>query len=415
MAVQGLEQTTTRLDQAKRFGGWVLAALVIAALVVAALIISGLIGFVPSPQVRVLGVTLPPEWTAFVGAFTLALVLILTYVYLARLVRSSLQKLLEFWRGLPGWVQAIVLGVVAGAVAGFSLYLTNVYLYWFEITTMVGLSVATGVIVTLLTIWLRDQGWTLREWVRVLTTSALIAGIVAIVGSFAFAGVVPGWTPPAVFLAGWAICLYLQFRRHQAIGGSFVTRVLTQTGYAQMRQVETVPVSVGTGMVFAFIIAALVGTFGTAPESTVRRAAFSVVLVWPVITVATSFGWPSRERTALVIVDINVRSSTDLREVTIRNLGDQPVDLRGAKMTDAHDKLYRVAISASLGAGETAKFEIPQSFEMAIHDRYEVFSLPFGLVVTREAAEPRVVTRDGRLYKLLWIDQLPESGEGAAA
>jgi hypothetical protein len=90
MAVQGLEQTTTRLDQAKRFGGWVLAALVMAALVVAALIISGLIGFVPSPQVRVLGVTLPPEWTAFVGAFTLALVLILTYVYLARLVRSSL-------------------------------------------------------------------------------------------------------------------------------------------------------------------------------------------------------------------------------------------------------------------------------------------------------------------------------------
>lgn len=415
MAVRGLEQTTSRLDQAKRFGGLILVAIVVAALVVAALVITGLIGFVPSPTVTVLGFVLPSEWTAFIGAFTLALTLIMGYIYFASLVRSTLKKVQEFWVGLPEWAQAIVLGVIAGVVAGLSLYLTHRYHYAFQTTTMLGAGIGVGVLVLFLTIRLRNRGWTLREWTRTLATSALIGGIVAVLASFTFAGVAPGYMPPAVFLAGWGICLYLLYRRRHRIQDSVITRLLTRTGYAQMRQVETVSVSVGTGMVLALVVAVLVGTVGTTPESTLQRTVLSVLLVWPVVTIATSLGWPSRERTDLVVKDINVRSSTDLREVTVQNVGDQPVDLRGAKITDANNTLYKISINASLGAGESAKFEIPEAFELATHNRYEVVSFPFELVLTREATDPRIVTRDGRLYRVLWIDQLPEYGGEAAA
>lgn len=409
MAVKGLEQTTTLLDQAKRLGGLLLIAVIAAALVVGTLVLTGLFGFVPAPQVTVLGFVLPPSWTAFVGAFTLALTMVLGYVYFAALVRSSLQKALKFWRGLPEVVQAIVLALGAGILTGLSLSLTDRFLYTLGAAVVVAGAAGVVFVVVVLTLRLRDRGWTLREWARTLYTSALIGGVVAALTAFAFAGRAPGYTPAAVFLGGWGICLYLLFRRHHRIEDSVVTRLLTNTGYAQMRQIDTVPVSIGTGLVLAVVVAVLVGVFGTTPESAVQRAGFSVLLVWPVVTVATSLGWPSRERTTLVLEDINVRNSTELREVTIRNLGDWPVDLREAKITDANDTLYQININVSLGAGEAAKFEIPEIFELAAHDRYEVIDLPFGLVLTREATEPTVVTRDGREFKLLWIDQVPEA------
>jgi len=412
MAVKGLEQTTTLLDQAKRLGGLLLIAVIAAAFVVGTLVLTGLFGFVPAPQVTVLGFVLPPSWTAFVGAFTLALTMVLGYVYFAALVRSSVQKALEFWRGLPAFVQALALALGAGILAGLSLYLTDRFLYTLGEAVVVAGAAGVVFVVLLLTLRLRDRGWTLREWARTLYTSALIGGVVAALTAFAFAGRAPGYTPAAVFLSGWGICLYLLFRRRHRIEDSVVTRLLTSTGYAQMRQIDTVPVSIGTGLVLAVVVAVLVGVFGTTPESAVRRAGFSVLLVWPVVTFATSLGWPSRERTTLVLEDINVRNSTELREVTIRNLGDWPVDLRGAKITDANDTLYQININVSLGAGEAAKFEMPEIFELAAHDRYEVIALPFDLVLTREATEPTVVTRDGREFKLLWIDQVPDADGG---
>ncbi len=414
MAVKGLEQTTTLLDQAKRLGGLLLIAVVVAALVVGTLVLTGLFGFVPAPQVTVLGFVLPPSWTAFVGAFTLALTLVLGYVYFAELVRSSLRKTLDFWRGLPGLVQALVLGLGAGVPAGLSLFVTDRFLYTLGETVVLAGAIGVAVVVVVLTLRLRDRGWTLREWARTLYTSALIGGVVASLTAFAFAGRAPGYVPAAVFLAGWGVCLYLLFRRHHRIEGSVVTGLLTSTGYAQMREIDTVPVSIGTGLVLAVVVAVLVGVFGTTPEGALQRAGFSVLLVWPVVTVATSVGWPSRERTDLVLTDINVRNSTELREATIQNLGDWPVDLRGAKITDANDTLYQININVSLGAGEAAKFEIPETFELAAHDRYEVLALPFGLVLTRESTEPTVVTRSGRRYKLLWIDQVPQANEGTA-
>lgn len=413
MAVKGLKQTKTRLDQAKRLGGVILVAIIVAALVVGALMLSGLFGFVPAPKVSVLGFVLPSSWTAFIGAFTMALTLIIAYVYFASLVKSSVEKAIEFWLGLPDWLQAIVLGVQAGLVAGGSVVLTHRFLFAFERTTIVGVGVGVAVLVTALTIWVRNRDWTLLEWARSLYTSALIGGVVAVLATLAFAGVAPGYTPPVVFLVGWAVCLYLLFRRRHAMQDSFVTRALTRTGYAQMRQVETIPVAVGTGLVVALVVAVLVGVAGTTPDSATQRAGLSMLLVWPVVTLATSLGWPSQERTDLVFEDINVRDSTQLREITIRNLGDWPINLRKAKVTDANNRLFQIEINVSLGAGEAARFEIPEMFELAAHDRYELFDLPFGLVMTREASEPMIVTRRGRQYKLLWIDQLQDAEDNA--
>jgi hypothetical protein len=406
MAVKGLKQTTTRVDQAKRLGGWILIAIIAAALVVGALILSGLFGFVPAPQVTVFGFVLPRSWTAFIGAFTLALTGILSYVYFASLVKSTFNKLLKYWRSLPDWLQALVIGISAGLLAGATLYLTNVFRYWLEDSTMVGVSVGVVLLVTYLTLRVTERGWTLFSWAQILYTSALISGVVSVLTTFAFAGVVPGYTPSVVFLVGWAVYLYLLYRRRSGLQDSVVTRLLTNSGYAQMRQVDTVPVSIGTGLAFAVVVAILVGTVGTTPDSQIQRAGLSVVFVWPVVTLATSIGWPSRDRTELAFEDIHVRDSTQLRELTIRNLGDYAINLHKAKITDANDKLFEIKIDVTLSAGEAAKFEIPEIFELAAHNRYEVFSLPLGYLVTRESDEPTIVTRDGKQYVLRWIDQV---------
>lgn len=407
MAVRGLEETTSRLDQAKRFSGLVLGAIIVAALVVALLIITGLFTYTPAPRVRVLGFVIPPTWTAFIGTFTIALTLILIYVYYAQLVRESIRKAQEYWTDLPTRIQAIVLGLEAGLLAGLSLYITHVFVREFAIATMLVTAGAVWIIVTLVTLRVHEQGWTLLEWGQRLNVSALIAGVIAILSGFVFAGVAPGYLPPVVFLVGWAICTYLLFRRRHTIEDSIVTDLLTRTGYAQMRQVETISVSIGTGLVVAVIVAILVGVAGTAPSSAFQRIVLSVLIVWPVVTIATSLGWPSHEWTDLVIDDISVRS-TDQRELTVRNRGDKPVNLHNAKVVDANNNLYHIGINKTLTPGETAKFEIPQDFELATHDRYEVLALPFGLVLMMEATEPKIVTWDGKEYILFWIDQLTD-------
>lgn len=407
MAVRGLEETTSRLDQAKRFSGLVLVAIIAAALVVAALIITGLFTYTPAPRVRVLGFVIPPTWTAFIGTFTIALTLILIYVYYAQLVRESIRKAQEYWTDLPTRIQAIVLGLEAGLLAGLSLYITHVFVREFAIATMLVTGGAVWIIVTLVTLRVHEQGWTLLEWGQRLNVSALIAGVIAVLSGFVFAGVAPGYMPPVVFLVGWAICTYLLFRRRHTIEDSFVTDLLTRTGYAQLRQVETVSVSIGTGLVVAVIVAILVGVAGTAPNSAFQRIVLSILIVWPVVTIATSLGWPSHEWTDLVIDDISVRS-TDQRELTVRNRGDKPVNLHNAKVMDANNNLYHIGINKKLTPGETAKFEIPQDFELATHDRYEVLALPFGFVLMMEATEPKIVTWDGKAYVLFWIDQLTD-------
>lgn len=408
MAVRGLEQTTSRLDQAKRFGGLVLVAILFAALVVAFLILTGLFTYAPAPRVRVLGFIIPPALTAFIGTFTLALTFILVYVYYAQLVRSSIGKVVQFWSDLPTWIQAVVLGLEAGLIAGVGLYITHVSIYEFTTATILVTVGAAWGIATLVTLRVHGQEWTILEWAQRVNVSALIAGVVAVLSGFVFAGVAPGYMPPVVFLVGWAICTYLILRRRHAMEDSIVTTFLTRTGYAQMRQVETVLVSIATGLGVAVIVAIIVGVAGTAPNSAFQRTVLSILIVWPVVTLATSLGWPSRERTDLVIDDISVRTSGQ-RELSVRNKGATPVNLHNAKVTDANNDLYHIGINRTLTPGETTKFEIPEDFDLATHDRYEVLALPFGLVLMMEATEPRIVTLDGKSYILFWIDQLTET------
>lgn len=410
MAVTGVEQTKSRLDQVKQFGGLVLVAMLVAALVIGALIITGLFSFVPAPQITVFSIALPSEATAFIGAFTLALVLILAYVNFASLVLSSLRKAWEFWLELPTRVQALVLGLEAGALAGLALYATSVLIRPFAVVTMLGAAAVVLVVVAAATLQATGAEWTIVEWARALNVSALVAGLVALLSAFVFSGVAPAYVPPAVFLAGWGICVFLLHRRRTGMGDSVVTRLLVNSGYAQMRQIETASVSVGSGLAAGLVVGILVGVAGTAPSGPLRRALLSVAVVWPVVTFATSVGWPDAERNDLVIDDISVRTSTELRELTVRNVGTRPVDLRGAKVIDATNEMYHIGFNQTLSAGGTAKFEIPEEFDLATHERYEISSLPRGLALMRDASEPEIVTLDGKAYVLVWIDQLDDGG-----
>jgi hypothetical protein len=406
MAVQGVEGTKTRFDQAKRLGGLVFVAIFIAALVVGFLIVTGLFGYAPALRVRILGVEVPKTWTVFIGTFGLALAIILAYVYFLELIRSTLKKVKGFWLDLRTWNQAIVLGFEAGIIALLSVYVTHVLIYRFELIPMLVTLGVVWLIVTFVTLRVHDAGWTLGEWARTVHLSALIAGVVAILYGFAFTGVAPGWTLPLVFLVGWVVATYLLFRRRHAVEDSYITRKLTSTGYAQMRQVDTISVAVGTGLLAALVVAVVVWLVGTTPSGDLQRAALTIAIVWPSVTLATSVGWPDRVRTDLVIDDIRARSSTPVRELTIRNIGDSSVNLHGAKVLDAFNELYHIGIDTTLGAGSRAKFEIPEEFELATHERYEVLGLPFGFSVMRNADDPRIVTRDGNAYVLRWIDQV---------
>ena len=415
MAVRGLEEATSRLDQVKRFGGLVVVALLISALLVGALILTGLFAFAPVPQIAILGIQIPPEWTAFIGAFTMALVIILAYVYYAAFVASSIKKVIAYWKELPLRIQAIVIAIPAAILASLSIYLSDRYLHDFEWLVIIGTGLAVGALVVIFTIRFVERGWSVTEWTRSLYMSTLLAAVLAILTAFVFAGVVPGYLPAVVFLMAWAICLYLMFRRRETIEDSFITDLLTKTGYSQMRQVDPITVSLGTGFAVALIVAIIVGLFGTTPESALSRVMFSILLVWPVVTFATSVGWPSREHFDLVIADINVRSSTEQRELSIRNLGDHPIDLREAKIADAYNTVYHLYVNTTIGAGSSIKVEIPASFEMAASDRYPISSLPAGFVLTKLASEPKIVTRNGKQYTLIWIDQLSAYRDGEAS
>lgn len=408
MAVRGVEGTKTRFDQAKRLGGLVFVAIILAALVVGFLIITGLFGFVPAPRIRIFGVVLPRTFTLFIGTFGLALAIILAYVYFLALIRSALKKIKNFWLDLRTRDQAIILGFEVGIIALLSVYVTHALIYRFDLVTMLVTLVAVWIITTLVTLRVHDAGWTLGDWGRTVHMSALIAGVVAILYGFAFTGVAPGWTLPLMFLVGWAIATYLLFRRRHAVEDSYITRKLTSTGYAQMRQVDTVSVAVGTGLISGILVAIVVGLIGTTPSGGLQRAGLTIAIVWPAVTIATSIGWPDKVRTELVIDDIRARSSNSVRELTIRNLGDRSVNLQGAKVLDAFNELYHIGIDTTLGAGSRAKFEIPEEFELATHERYEVVGLPFGFSMMKDADDPRIVTRDGNAYILYWIDEVSD-------
>lgn len=409
MAVRGLEETTSRFDQAKRFGGLVFVAIVLAALAVGILIVSGLFGYIPAPRVQVFGVTVPQTWMVFIGTFAIALAIILAYIYFLDLIRSTVRKLKKFWLDLRPRDQAILLGLEAGIIALVSVYLTHRLVASFSLPTMLVTLVVVWVVVTAVTLRVHGLGWTMVEWARTVHLAALIAAVVAILFSFAFAGVAPAFTLPLAFLVAWAVATYLLFRRSYGIEDSWTTRQLTSSGYAQLRQVDTVPVSIGTGLVIGVVVAIVVGLLGTAPSGVLRRAGLTLVIVWPAVTFATSIGWPTRERTDLFIDDIRARSSTPVRELTIRNGGDASVDLSGAKVIDAFREVYHIGIDTTLGAGSRAKFEIPQEFELASHERYPVVELPFGFSLMKHATVPQIVTRDGKAYSLLWADQVEDA------
>ena len=408
MAVRGLEGTKTRFDQAKRLGGLVFVAIILAALVVGFLIITGLFGFIPAPPIRVLGVELPPSMTVFIGTFGLALAIILAYVYFLALIRSTVQKVAGIWGGLRPRDQAIILGLESGIIAFLSVYVTHLTIYRFTLISMVVPLVVVWVLATVVTLRAHEAGWPIVEWAKTVHLSAVIAGVVAILYGFAFTGVAPGWTLPVMFLVGWAVTTYLLFRRRHAVEDSYLKRKLTSSGYAQIRKVDTVSVAIVTGLVVAVLFAVVVGLVGTTPAGSLQRAGLTIAIVWPAVTLATSVGWPDTNRADLVIDDIRARSSTAVRELTIRNIGDETVNLQGAKVLDAFNELYHVGIDTSLGAGSRAKFEIPEEFELATHEQYEVIGLPFSYSIMREAADPKIVTRDGCAYILQWIDQVAD-------
>lgn len=407
MAVTGLEQTKSKVDQVKQFGTYAIAAILIAAIVVSILIVAGVFAWAPIPRAAVFGIILPPEVMAFVGAFTMAITLILVYVYLAAFVRRTLGKVVDFWKERSTTQQALVLGLEAAIVAtAFIFVIATTEIYPFEILEILIIGLVVFGLITYVGLQLVEQEWTISEWAKTLNSGLLAGLVVALLTAKMFTGVIDGLVIPIVFAGIWAGTIYGLYRRRAGMEDTYVHRILTKSGYAQMRQVDTLTVSIGSGLILAIVLGVITAFGGTFPSDTLNRVLLTVAIVWPAVTLATSVGWPNATRYDIVIEDISVRSSTGRREITFRNIGTRQINLRNAKLSDATNKHFNIGMNVTLSAGESSKFELPDSFELATHEPYEVADLPLGLHVTKDGTEPTIVTRDGREYVLRWIDQV---------
>lgn len=408
MSIKGVEASTQRFAKLKKLGPIVLVAALLAAVIVGVMLFFGLIDSLPIVPIFVLGVMITPTWTVYLSAFVLSATLVLVYVTYGKAIRRIGRKTKRYWLGLPQRAKAVVLGLETGIVAGLSVYVVDVLAFDYPALLSAGVGVAGWVVVVLLTLYLLEKEWDLAEWAKALNTGALISGVVAVLFAFVFANVVPGFGINVVFFLGWVLASYALARRTYAVEDSVVTRLLVSSGYAQMRQVNRLLVSVATGFGVGLLVAVLVGLFGSTPSSPILRTGLSISVVWPMVVVAVYWGWPSHERTNLIIEGIKPRDDGD-RELTVRNVGDSSVDLGRAKLRDAENRIYGMVTAVSLGAGQARKLRITEEFTLDSSGKYLVIDLPFGFSLEKEATHPSVITRDGRRFTLLWADEVTES------
>ncbi|MDX1746661.1 MAG: hypothetical protein R3324_12040, partial [Halobacteriales archaeon] len=203
MSIRGVEAPVQRFKKLKKLGAVAIVAALIAAVVVGTLIFLGLMDslpLVPKKRISFLGFGISPQWTVYLSTFVLVATIILVYVSYGRAIRRLALKAKKFWSKLPIWAKGVLLGLEAGAIAGLSVYLVGISVYSYPGYLPVLVGGAGWLLVGLLTLFLLGRDWELSEWARALNTGALIAGAIAVVFTFMFANVLPGYGTNVVFL-----------------------------------------------------------------------------------------------------------------------------------------------------------------------------------------------------------------------
>jgi len=245
---------------------------------------------------------------------------------------------------------------------------------------------------------LADRWTGLARRTRAIITgmaTAVVAGAVAAVVGVVYA--VPLSLIGAVCLLAWPVGTYWSLRRQSTADSANIGEwVAVRTRYADLRQQETRTVALLAG----FLIAATTGTGLWLVGADTAASAGIAGLVWLVATVIVYNRYESTltERTALAIVSTTTTSERAGLELTIKNRGEETVDLTNPTFEDTTHERYRIERGLTLQPGGCATIQLPSSFTPSSSTAER--TLPLGYTLDRSQAAPIVYTRQGTAFEL---------------
>jgi len=368
----------------------------------------------PLPDVLLFDVVrLSPVMIVFLLTFVVTVAVAVAYILVSERIREAAPAVLEAWAKLPNPVKAVGVAVPVGVAA--ALALGPLDLFAFEDPIPVAYSLVAfglGFLVTALLTFrhlvAKDE---LSRWNKTIVTGWVLtgsaAGALVVVDLLVAEVAIHGIVPLVVFYLGWPVVSFLILRQIRTKEEGFFSVLLVKSGFAQMRQLQTVTVAVAVGFLFALLL----GSATQILVGSLQIATVAFFVVWLVGTVVAGW-WFDRSitRTDLVIKEVRERSSNQSRELTVTNTGEDTVDMREAKIRDTEYDLYRTSMNIVLGAGQTGQFTIPPEFSLYPSEHDLGIDLPFGFTVSQGADAPVLVTREGVEYELQFEPR--EDGDG---
>jgi len=392
------------LKVAKKMTGIVIGAAVGALVLTAVLVFAGLTGLVGQVQLRSIGMTLPSWAAVAVGLFFNLLFIGILYFFFGPMIVDKVGEARDAWSDLPDAAKAVLAGLPFAVVAALSVVVTDVLAYSLPAVVRLVVPLVVWLAVTAVSFNHLRSNDALRDLLGTLATATVVGGGLAaavvllarLVGSLSL----PGYVPLVVLFVTAPLTATLVVRSAQRDDGGYLSALLVKTGFAQVRKIQTLTVSLALGLLVG-IGGALLVSVGVGG---ILVTALSFLVVWLLATYA-ALRWFQRTddaRSDLVIVDVRDRSSGSRRELAVANERDERVDLRDAKIRDTEYDLYRTNIDVLLAPGQTETFDIPPGFSLFPSTDDLATDLPLGFSLSQSAEAPVIVTRDGEKFQLRW-------------
>jgi len=254
---------------------------------------------------------------------------------------------------------------------------------------------------------LLDQWRQLSNWAQAIIAGTVCAALVAIGLGFAtLAGAVPLVFVPVWSLIAWLVATVCTLRQRRNPdpddSSSALESMLITVGYAQAKHLQTRTLAGIVGLAGAVLgsvgVRALLSWFTV--TLTPLQSAFLAVCVWLLATVLVYNRYASTitDRTDLEFVAVSNPELRDGREVTIKNTGTDPIDLAQAKLRDTNRDCYQFDGGVTLKPGASCSFAVPASFSLEPNEA--TMALPLGYTLTQGSEYPMLYTRDGEQFVL---------------
>jgi len=254
---------------------------------------------------------------------------------------------------------------------------------------------------------LLDQWRQLSNWAQAIIAGTVCAALVAIGLGFAtLAGAVPLVFVPVWSLIAWLVATVCTLRQRRNPdpddSSSALESMLITVGYAQAKHLQTRTLAGIVGLAGAILgsvgVRALFSWFTV--TLTPLQTAFLAVCVWLLATVLVYNRYASTitDRTDLEFVAVSNPELRDGREVTIKNTGTDPIDLAQAKLRDTNRDCYQFDGGVTLKPGASCSFAVPASFSLEPNEA--TMALPLGYTLTQGSEYPMLYTRDGEQFVL---------------